>query len=78
MKLYSMSGMQMGQGFAAESALLVNMDNTLVQKLAAGTENDALIAKQIYMLALISQRRLDEKEMKEFLSGGYDVLSKLV
>lgn len=78
MKLYSMSGMQMGQGFAAESALLVNMDNALVQKLAAGTENDALIAKQIYMLALISQRRLDEKEMKEFLSGGYDVLSKLV
>ncbi len=78
LKLYSMNGMNMGGGFAAESALLVNMDNALIQKLAAGTEHADLLAKQIYMLALISQRRLDEKEMKDFLAGGYDVLSKLI
>ncbi len=78
LKLYSMSGMNMGQGFAAECALLVNLDNTLIQKLAGGTENADLLAKQIYMLSLISQRRLDEKEMKDFLANGYDILSKLV
>ncbi len=78
LKLYSMSGMNMGGGFAAESALLVNMNNALIGKLADGTEHAELLAKQIYMLALISQRRLDEKEMKDFLASGYDVLAKLI
>ena len=79
LKLYAASGMNMGGDFAAESALLVNVDNPLIQKLADGAgDNAALLAKQIYSLAVLSQRRFGEEEMTDFLSTSYDVLSKLI
>jgi len=79
MKLYSMSGMNMGGGFAAEYNLVVNMANPLIEKLsAAESDNSVLLAKQIYSLAVLSQRRFDEKEMKEFLDGSYSLLEKLI
>ena len=79
MKLYAAGGMNMGGDFAAESALLVNVSNPLIKKLADGEgDNAALLAKQIYALAVLSQRRLGENEMKDFLATSYDVLSKLV
>ena len=79
LKLYAMSGMNMGQEFAPESALLVNMDNPLIQKLAKEeVDHASLLAKQIYSLAVLSQRRLGEEEMKNFLTTSYDVLSKLI
>ena len=77
-KLYSMNGMNMGQGFTAENSLIVNVDNPLIKKLAdSDSENNSLLAKQIYSLAVLSQRRFDENEMREFLKSSYDVLSKL-
>ena len=79
LKLYAMGGMNMGGDFAAECALLVNVNNPLIQKLAEGAGDYAsLLAKQIYSLAVLSQRRFDEAEMKDFLSTSYDVLKKLV
>ena len=78
-KLYAMSGMDMGKDFAAESALLVNMENPLIQKLSAGeNENAPLLAKQVYSLAVLSQRRFGETEMKDFLASSYDILAKLI
>ncbi len=79
LKLYAASGMAMGGDFAAESALLVNLNNPLIQKLADGAgDNEALLAKQVYALAVLSQRRLGETEMKDFLADSYAVLQKLV
>lgn len=78
MKLYAANGMNMGGGFKAEGALTVNVENALIKKLIAEDgENDALLAKQIYSLAVISQRRLGEDEMKDFLAASYEVLAKL-
>ena len=78
MKLYAMGGMDMNGGYAAESTLIVNVSNPLIERLAMGAgEDDALIAKQIYNLALLSHRRLGEEEMKAFLRSSYAVLSKL-
>ena len=76
MKLYAMGGL--GDGFKTEAALVLNMDNALIQKLANGAgENAELLAKQIYSLAVLSQRRFDEQEMKDYLASCYAVLAKL-
>ena len=78
MKLYSMNGMGMG-GFEAEYKLVVNVNNPLIEKLSNGdSENCDILAKQIYSLAVLSQRRFDENEMKNFLSNSYSLLEKLI
>lgn len=78
MKLYSVNGMNFGEGFTAECTLVVNVENPLIKKLAdTDGENNALLAKQIYSLSVLSQRRFDENEMRDFLSSSYDVLAKL-
>ncbi|MBQ6614312.1 MAG: molecular chaperone HtpG [Clostridia bacterium] len=79
MKLYSMNGMGMGGSFEAEYKLVVNVDNPLIEKLSAGEgKNTDLLAKQIYSLAVLGQRRFDEKEMKDFLASSYSLLEKLI
>ena len=78
MKLYAASGMSMGEGFKADCSLIVNVNNSLIKKLAAEeSKNAELLAKQIYSLALLSQRRFSETEMKDFLGASYEVLEKL-
>ncbi|MBR5538271.1 MAG: molecular chaperone HtpG, partial [Clostridia bacterium] len=78
-KLYSAGGMNMGGGFAAESSLIVNVENPLIKKLSEEeNEISPVLAKQIYSLAVLSQRRFDEKEMKEFLSSSYSLLEKFI
>ena len=37
----------------------------------------ALIAKEVYKLALISQRHLSAEELKEFLSDSFKLLESL-
>ncbi len=78
-KIYAAGGMNMGNGFTAENTLIVNMDNPIIKKLAENDGDfDALLAKQIYSLAVLGQRRFDENEMKSFLASSYEVLSKLL
>ena len=78
MKLYAANGMSMGGEFKAEGSLVVNIENALIKKLMTEDgENDALLAKQIYALAVLSQRRFSESEMKDFLAASYEVLEKL-
>ena len=77
-KIYAAGGMNMGTDFTAENSLVVNVENALIKKLAeSDSETNALLAKQIYSLAVLSQRRFDENEMKDFLVASYEVLSKL-
>ena len=79
MKLYSLGGMEMGGAFAAEYKLVVNLSNPLIAKLdKEESENSLLLAKQIYSLAVLGQRRFDEKEMKDFLASSYSLLEKLI
>lgn len=78
MKLYAASGMAFGGDFKPQSTLVVNMANPLIKRLdTEESDSDALIAKQIYGLAVLSQRRFTEDELKQFLASSYETLGKL-
>ena len=77
MKLY-----KMGSDMPVEQTLIVNTSSPLIEKLTKLTEeskNDEaeLIARQIYMLASLSQRQLTSDELLAFLGESYDILGKL-
>ena len=61
------------------ATLTLNSSCESVRKLANGDYGDdaILVAKYIYYTALISQRRLEGDEMKEFLAVSRDVIKKL-
>ena len=69
MKMYSM-----GEGGAsmAEETLILNANSSLVKKLADNPDEN--IAKQLYTLTLLSQRRLSAEELKSFLSASFGLL----
>ena len=69
MKMYSMgeSGASM-----AEETLILNANSSLVKKLAENPDEN--IAKQLYTLTLLSQRRLSAEELKSFLSASFGLL----
>ena len=78
MKLYAANGMPLGGDFKPKSALVLNMANPLIKRLDAEEhDNDALLAKQIYGLAVLSQRRFTEAELRDFLASSYETLAKL-
>ena len=61
----------------AEETLYLNMANELVGTLAEKTEfdsGDELVARQIYMLSVLSQRKLSASELEAFLSDSYKLL----
>lgn len=70
MKMYSMGGESGGS--MAEETLVLNSASSLVRKLADAP--DEKIAKQLYTLTLLSQRRLSADELKSFLSASFDLL----
>ena len=77
MKLY-----KMGSDMPVEQTLIVNTASPLIEKLTKLTgesKNDEaeLIARQIYMLASLSQRQLTSDELLAFLGESYDILGKL-
>jgi len=63
--------------------LLVNVKNSVVKKIEAllGEESKRELcesmAREIYMLALISQRPLTEAELESFVKGNLEILEKL-
>ena len=80
MRLYAM---QRGEAdtefsFPVDMSLIVNTASSLTKKLEALADTDIekaeKIASYIYKLSLISQRKLTEQEMKDFLSEGYSIL----
>lgn len=76
MKLYAMNGMGSMPSFPSESTLTVNTASPLIAKLGDwNEEKKEQVAKQLYRLALLSQRKLTAEELKEFLSGSYEILN---
>lgn len=80
MKMY---GMDTSAVPSADMTLVVNQNNRLISKLSelikAGDADKAEnIAKQLYSLALLSQRQLTADELRTFLAQSYGVLESLV
>lgn len=81
MKLYSMSGSVATPMFPLDITIVLNSNSALIKNLIATADTDESkakkIAKQVYLLALISQRTLNADEMKEFLTHSYEILENL-
>lgn len=79
MKMYRMSG---GEGndykFPLEATLVLNAGNALIRRLGENPTSDAAekTAKQIYTLALLSQRQLSAEELQRFLHDSYEMLDR--
>lgn len=77
LKLYKMDG-----SMPTEETLILNTASPLIEKLTVYLENGnnelaERIARQIYMLASLSQRQLSADELISFLDDSYDLLGKL-
>ena len=82
MKMYRMSGSDMGNmSFPTDATLVVNASSPLITRLSGEVESDEAkaekIAKQIYTLALLSQRQLTADELQNFLTDSFDMLEQL-
>ncbi len=81
MKMYSSMGMDMGGGFPMEYTLVLNSSSPLITKLSTISESEpekaALMANEIYRLALISQRHMTADELKAFLADSFKILGML-
>lgn len=81
MKMYRAAGNDVGtMSFPTDATLVVNASSPLITRLAAEVETDEgkaeKIAKQIYTLALLSQRQLTADELQSFLSDSFDMLEQ--
>lgn len=76
MKMYRMNGGDDTQfdSMPVEATLIVNSNNKLIRKL--GDNLNEAIAKQVYILALLSQRQLTADELKSFLNESYTFIEK--
>jgi HSP90 family molecular chaperone len=76
MKFYAANGMGGGMDFPVESTLVLNTGSNLIKKLSDDVESEKakIIAHQVYMLALLSQRQLKADELREFLSDSFKLL----
>jgi HSP90 family molecular chaperone len=63
-----------------ESTLILNTASKLIKKLGDDVQSDKtkIIAHQVYMLALLSQRQLNADELREFLSDSFKLLEDTV
>lgn len=81
MKMYNMSGASSMQMPGTEATLTVNTASSLIDHLAEKYKNDPStaekIARQIYSLSLLSQRKLDSDELCSLLNDSYDILGLL-
>ena len=82
MKLYSLQKGSVGApSFPLEYTLTLNTGSELIGRIEGYLDTDSeraeLIAAQIYRLSLLSQRKLSAEELKQFLSGSFDLLSLL-
>ena len=75
MKMYAMSGMNMGGAFPTDATLTVNTASPLIQKLGVMEgDRQEQTAAYLYQLALLSQRKLTAEELQKFLRDSYGML----
>ena len=80
MAMYKAAGEDMPESIVPKGTLVLNLTCPTVTALdkAEPTELDRTVAKQIFMLATLSQRGLSGEELKSFLSDSYSILGKIV
>ena len=78
MKMYSMNGDGMGS-FPLEAKLILNASSPLIAKIDSEADEDRRekLARQVYGLSLLSQRKLTAEELKKFLADSYELLGLL-
>ena len=81
MRMYAMSTGAAPMEYPLEYSLVVNTTSTLYQKLLTLADQDPdkaeLLARQIYSLSLLAQRKLSAEELEQFLSGSFSLLELL-
>ena len=81
MRMYAMSTGAAPMEFPLEYSLVVNTSSSLYAKLLSLSETDPdkaeLLARQIYSLSLLAQRKLSAEELEQFLSGSFSLLELL-
>ena len=81
MRMYAMSTGAAPMEYPLEYSLVVNTASSLYQKLLTLAEQDPdkaeLLARQIYSLSLLAQRKLSAEELEQFLSGSFSLLELL-
>ena len=78
MRMYAMSGMNLGMNYPTEATLTVNTISPLIQRLSSmESEKQEKAAAYLYRLALLSQRKLTAEELQRFLSDSYGILEML-
>ena len=78
MKMYRAAGENLPEGMAPTLTLTLNLACPTVKSLdCEAGEREELIARQIYMLAILSQRGLSGEELSRFLSDSYEMLKRI-
>ncbi len=81
MIMYSMAGDTPEMAFPVDTSIVLNMANPLTKKIAETLSSDGekaeKLARQVFYLALMSQRQLTAHEMKSFLEGSIEILEKI-
>ncbi len=75
MRMYNMSGMDMG-GFGGGETLVLNANNKLVQYILTNEEGEQtpMICEQLYDLASLSQRPLEPEAMTKFIQRSNEIM----
>jgi len=78
MKMYGMSGMDASM-FDAPQTLVLNANHELVKYLVEHSEGETteLICKQLYDLAMLSNKPLNPEEMTSFIARSNEIMMKL-
>ena len=81
MRMYAMSTGASPMEYPLEYSMVVNTASSLYQKLLTLSEQDPdkaeLLARQIYSLSLLAQRKLSAEELQQFLSSSFSILELL-
>ena len=78
MRMYAMSGIDLGMSFPREETLTVNTACPLIAKLGGMEEaKQNKTAAYLFRLAQLSQRKLTAEELQSFLSESYSILDML-
>ena len=79
--MYAMHSGEAGPHMPApDMTLIVNVNSPLISKLDSAdksAEGTKKIAKQLYTLALLSQRQLSADELQSFLTDSFDLLQQM-
>jgi len=78
MKMYNMSGMDMG-GFGGGETLVLNANNKLVQYIITNenAEQTPMICEQLYDLALLGHKQLEPEAMTKFIQRSNEIMMLL-